>query len=629
MNSTPELTRAANGRTQAPIQEAEALAELTQSSPAANAAAIAGRDVQALWLEDSHSEIHPAQSHLPAAILDALPANIALLNAAGVIVTVNGAWRRFAEENQFATPNHGVGRNYLDLCAQTQGAEASEAHLVATGIRAVLQGKQKSFALEYACHSPTEERWFAMTVTPLTAEQVDGVVVMHRNVTERKRTELRLLEVLVEGQRFRAALDQVSACIYMKDRESRYLYANRPTLELFGCSATELVGRPDADFFPPETVRRLREVDGRVLQGEATNEEIEAVHGTGDHRVYLEVKTPLYDESDPPRIIGLLGVSTDMTERRRSEREEERKQQRYLQQRNALINFAEATPVTAQLDDTLRRITETSAATLGVARVSVWRYNEDHSAIRCVDLFEAASGRHSSGLELAAADYPAYFRALAARSVVVAADAQQHESTREFAEHYLRPLGISAMLDAPLHLGGQVAGVLCHEHIGPVRSWTTDEETFALAAANLVSNALEVAERKRAQAEREALHQQLVMASRQSGMAEIATNVLHNVGNVLNSVNVSTSLIADTLKSSKLRRLGQLAELLRAHAGDMAEFLARDPKGKQVPTYLRNFPIICSRSTRACWANWKRCNAAWTTSRRSWPRNKATPGLVA
>jgi len=86
--------------------------------------------------------------------------------------------------------------------------------------------------------------------------------------------------------------------------------------------------------------------------------------------------------------------------------------------------------------------------------------------------------------------------------------------------------------------------------------------------------------------ELEDIHKQLVAASRRGGMAEIATNVLHNVGNVLNSVNVSTGLLVESVKKSKIARLAQVVGLLQEHAPDLGEFITQDPKGKQVPGYL-------------------------------------------
>jgi C4-dicarboxylate-specific signal transduction histidine kinase len=96
----------------------------------------------------------------------------------------------------------------------------------------------------------------------------------------------------------------------------------------------------------------------------------------------------------------------------------------------------------------------------------------------------------------------------------------------------------------------------------------------------------EVTEHTQAQAELERVHRQLVEASRQAGMAEIATNVLHNVGNVLNSVNVSAILASDLAQKSKADGLGRVVALMREHAHDLGEFIASDPRGKHLPVHL-------------------------------------------
>ena len=97
----------------------------------------------------------------------------------------------------------------------------------------------------------------------------------------------------------------------------------------------------------------------------------------------------------------------------------------------------------------------------------------------------------------------------------------------------------------------------------------------------------DVTERKRADAELEETHKKLLTASRQAGMAEVATGVLHNVGNVLNSVNVSANLVADSLRRSKVSSLPRIAALLDAHASDLGHFFTADSRGQQLPGYIR------------------------------------------
>ena len=99
---------------------------------------------------------------------------------------------------------------------------------------------------------------------------------------------------------------------------------------------------------------------------------------------------------------------------------------------------------------------------------------------------------------------------------------------------------------------------------------------------------LDVTQRKQAEANLEQAHRELVAASRQAGMAEVATSVLHNVGNVLNSVNIATSTISDKIKQSKIVSIARLSALIRSHTHDLGDFLTRDPNGQKIPGYLED-----------------------------------------
>jgi len=96
----------------------------------------------------------------------------------------------------------------------------------------------------------------------------------------------------------------------------------------------------------------------------------------------------------------------------------------------------------------------------------------------------------------------------------------------------------------------------------------------------------DITERRRAEQELETINRQLLETSRQAGMAEVASGVLHNVGNVLNSVNVSASLVAEYIKSSRVAGLTKVAALLREHQHDIGDFIVNDVRGKHLPAYL-------------------------------------------
>jgi signal transduction histidine kinase len=106
------------------------------------------------------------------------------------------------------------------------------------------------------------------------------------------------------------------------------------------------------------------------------------------------------------------------------------------------------------------------------------------------------------------------------------------------------------------------------------------------AVVGLIGIGRDITAMKEAEAKLDQIHKQLLETSRRAGMAEVATSVLHNVGNVLNSVNVASSCVADILRNSKAANLSKVVALLREHETDLGHFITTDPKGRQLPGYL-------------------------------------------
>ncbi|HEY3494056.1 MAG TPA: GAF domain-containing protein [Polyangiaceae bacterium] len=143
------------------------------------------------------------------------------------------------------------------------------------------------------------------------------------------------------------------------------------------------------------------------------------------------------------------------------------------------------------VDNTVRRVNLAASMALTVHRVSVWFTDKAGTKISCADLYDHQNGKHTSGTELFAKDFPAYFRALKTERTIAAHDAHTDPRTSCFSEPYLKPLGITSMLDVPIWVNRAMVGVICHEHRGPARTWNRDEETFAYLMSNFVALALE------------------------------------------------------------------------------------------------------------------------------------------
>ena len=149
--------------------------------------------------KQAEEELHEAR-RFAESTLEAVPASLAVLDATGRILSTNQAWTAFATANGGTINVGGVGSNYLEVCDAAAKEGVEEAARFVAGIREVMSGASPGFNMEYACHSPTQQRWFVGYVTPFLGNGPHSVVIAHVDVSERKRAEqvIRRLNVELE-----------------------------------------------------------------------------------------------------------------------------------------------------------------------------------------------------------------------------------------------------------------------------------------------------------------------------------------------------------------------------------------------------------------------------------------------
>ena len=180
---------------------------------------VAAHDGRTFMLRRAQDQVRHRDAIKQAAILNALPAHIALLDAQGVIISVNETWREFPCVDAIQGPGGGIGLNYLEILESSSGDGTHDVQQSAQGIRSVLDGSAASFAIEYPCHSGAEQRWFLMRVRPLADTDPHGVVVMHVNITEQKRAEIRITRL----NRVYAVLSGINTLIVrVQDRDALF-----------------------------------------------------------------------------------------------------------------------------------------------------------------------------------------------------------------------------------------------------------------------------------------------------------------------------------------------------------------------------------------------------------------------
>jgi diguanylate cyclase (GGDEF)-like protein len=214
---------------------------------------VADRKGRTFILRPAQEALRHAEASRQAAILNALPAHIALLDAQGVIISVNEAWLRYASPTAPQDPGHAVGCNYVVLCDGSQGDGAFVGHKVAQGIRSVLAGTARAFSIDYSRRSATEHRSLMLTVTPLFGARPNGVVVMHVDVTAERLTEDKLRRL----NRVHAVLSGINSVIVrVGDRDELFSEACRIAVEA-GAFKMAWIGTLDPSTLEGRVVNRF------------------------------------------------------------------------------------------------------------------------------------------------------------------------------------------------------------------------------------------------------------------------------------------------------------------------------------------------------------------------------------
>jgi len=188
----------------------------------------------------------------------------------------------------------------------------------------------------------------------------------------------------------------------------------------------------------------------------------------------------------------------DITEQKKARDEIVESEKRAVAQRAAISNILlnKALIVDDNLE-AMKQIIKIATGVIGTARGSIWSLNEEQLVLHCDLLYNAELDEYSSGATLNPQSFPNYFEALRLKNRIYANDAVNDYRTNAMAEDYLIPLGITSLLDSCIMTEGRITGIVSFEHIGPLRNWHPDEESFVSNLASILAQFKEKIEHKK------------------------------------------------------------------------------------------------------------------------------------
>lgn len=278
------------------------------------------------------------------------------------------------------------------------------------------------------------------------------------------------------------AFDAVSDPIFLHDRELRIVRANLAYARAAGMEIREVIGKPYWQVFPkrdgplPGCVGHLEQTE---VEGSEAGEEVALESGA----VYASRAYAIRDEQG--EYLHSIHILEDITAYKRSEQE---RAVAYERRQRQMVAIDKATSSASMLAGDVvgyaRELTELAATAFGVERANIWLFNEDETELRCIDLYEATPARHSDGEVLSQREFSTEFEAVKRSRYVDADVAIRDPRTAGYAESYLQPLHITALLDAVVQISGKHVGLLCLEHVERPHHWEPDEISFACQLAD-------------------------------------------------------------------------------------------------------------------------------------------------
>ena len=276
------------------------------------------------------------------------------------------------------------------------------------------------------------------------------------------------------------------------------LACNRTFEKICGYSQSELKKMTFWELTPKKWHSQEREILNKHLIKDGTTGFYEKEYVRKDGTI-ISIGICAYPRRDEKgRVNGSWAFVHDLSQSKQIEEENRLLHNQIIEQQRALVELSHLG--VEELSKSLKSLTMRASEVMQCERVSIWAFEDEQKKLVCLDLFEHSGKRHAQEDSLRIESFPIYFDSLKQKMIISAENAREDAATSEFAESYLIPKGITSMLDCSITHQDDLLGVICFEHIGKQRTWSLEEQNFAVSLADLAGRLFEG--HKRLQAEK-------------------------------------------------------------------------------------------------------------------------------
>ncbi len=337
------------------------------------------------------------------------------------------------------------------------------------------------------------------SASPIKDDQgvIHGAILVFQDVTQEYKTRE---EIRINEQRLKLAMEGASDGFWDWSLDDGAVYFSPRWKEMLGFSKNDITGNITdwKDLIHPDDSEAvLKSLDDHIQGRKPFFEEEHRVRRRDGNWIWILSRGRVVDRAEDGRPLRVAGTTSDITEKVSAEEEQRKRVARMKQYQMALMDWAKVDYI--DYIEAIYKVVELTAKTLGVERASVWLFSNELETLVCEGLYVSTEKRHYRRQALDSVRAKEYLSQFHETNVLIIDEINDNPVSVAIETDSTQNTGVKSSLNVPVHLHGDVIGVVCCEDNKKETSWSIEDQDFMISIANMISLSLEIEDRKQAE----------------------------------------------------------------------------------------------------------------------------------